>query len=221
MFPLILIPATGVGAVLLLIYGAVFTIGVLRRRKNVRLFKGLAAKHRLEFVGAHDFYFDSSPPYLTGKLDGIEVDVFTQPHAKSPIPATLYNRYSTVIRVHSRFKSNVLFTVKRATLVGEAIAALEGKNIKTGDPQFDSLYTLKCNEEQFAIKLFDQFVCEDFVANPGTFQFTPLVFRNGYLEFKEHQLLSSNIRMARIDEIMQFMVHLVEKGDAILKNNQR
>lgn len=209
MLPLILVPATGAGLLILLIYGGAFGWRVMRRRKNVRLFEGLQQKYQFEFVGAHDFFLDDSPPYLKGKLSGCTVHVMTQPQGRG--------RYLTIIRVESALDNSLRYTVKRSTVLRTVAAAVSDKDITTGHAQFDSLFILSCNNEEFALKLFDQFVCEDFAANAGTFEFTSLVFQHGYLEFREQQLLSSNSRMARIDEIMQFMAHLVEKGDAIRK----
>jgi hypothetical protein len=201
-------------AVALILFG----VKVQRIQKSHKLFEEFAEDNNLSIVDSGGSFFFPSLPTLNGKINGYDVDLFVK-REKGKWRGRW--NYFTVIRVHSKTENSFSFSIVKSDLGNQLISKLIDLEVVTGFADFDSMYKLKCNDQDVVLKVFDQNVCLDFNANPEAFARSGLEFQSGCMVFKEQSVVSAKEHMERYSEILLFMVHLTEKIDSVFVKQRR
>lgn len=193
-----------------------FGLWINRNSRNHKLFDQFAAKAGLNVISQSGSFFFPATPHLEGVINGYKVSIVIQ--RKKGKWFGRWN-YFTVLRVHGRQNQSYRFTVCRTNLVARLADRVIINEIETGYPDFDLNYTLNSNDQDIALRIFDQAICSDLVDNPDVFQYSGLEFSGAILEFREDRMVVNQAQMDRIEEILHFMVHLVEKTEKVIQSS--
>jgi hypothetical protein len=203
-------------ALAVILFGIATTVA-LRRSKRIEM-----QMRRLGELLNFEFFRDSQNEdgfaqlRLVGLMKGYSVEVINMPTSVRSA-----RQHVVIVRAYCNSSTDSNFYLRKQSQLKEFFApATNGERILSGDEMFDSTFTLHGNDENLAMRVFDNSLRSEFCNNADSFSDTYIHYPGDRIEFREIGRIVNSAHTERLVEMVPFIVDMVAKIDGIVKRNR-